>query len=115
MVERNAGVPENRQIDFRIGIDVCNLVEESDGDLTGDGVNIVARLEGRRVRRHRLALRRGEAVKKGPFCLPRSFGARREPVFSLVALLCGSIFGSGAGCFIVVVSSYPHSAGMRSG
>ena len=46
MVERNAGVaPENR-IEFRIGIHLGDVVEESDGDLMGDGVNIAARLEG---------------------------------------------------------------------
>src|SRR6202167_5341545 len=46
MVERNAGVPEDRRIVFRIGIHVGDVVEESDGDLMGDGVNIAARLEG---------------------------------------------------------------------
>ncbi len=46
MVERNAGVPEDRRIDFRIGIHIGDVVEESDGDLMGDGVNIAARLEG---------------------------------------------------------------------
>src|ERR1700733_4858064 len=46
MVERNAGVPEDRRIVFRIGIHVGGVVEESDGDLMGDGVNIAARLEG---------------------------------------------------------------------
>src|SRR5271168_3693169 len=45
MVERNAGVPEDRQIIFRIGIHVGDVVEESDGDLMGDGVNVAARLE----------------------------------------------------------------------
>jgi adenylate cyclase len=45
MVERNAGVPEDRGIVFRIGIHVGDVVEESDGDLMGDGVNIAARLE----------------------------------------------------------------------
>jgi TolB-like protein/class 3 adenylate cyclase len=45
MVERNAGVPEDRRIDFRIGIHLGDVVEESDGDLMGDGVNIAARLE----------------------------------------------------------------------
>src|SRR5450432_3293612 len=45
MVERNAGVPEDRRIVFRIGIHVGDVVEESDGDLMGDGVNIAARLE----------------------------------------------------------------------
>src|SRR5476651_437149 len=46
MVERNAGVPEDRHILFRIGIHLGDVVEESDGDLMGDGVNIAARLEG---------------------------------------------------------------------
>ena len=45
MAERNAGVPEDRQIVFRIGIHIGDVVEESDGDLMGDGVNIAARLE----------------------------------------------------------------------
>jgi TolB-like protein len=46
MVERNAGVPSERRIDFRIGIHLGDIVEESDGDLMGDGINIAARLEG---------------------------------------------------------------------
>ncbi len=35
-----------RRIVFRIGIHLGDVVEESDGDLMGDGVNIAARLEG---------------------------------------------------------------------
>jgi TolB-like protein/class 3 adenylate cyclase len=46
MVERNAGVPDDRRIDFRIGVHLGDVVEEADGDLMGDGVNIAARLEG---------------------------------------------------------------------
>jgi TolB-like protein/class 3 adenylate cyclase len=46
MVERNAGVPLDKRIEFRIGIHLGDVVEESDGDLMGDGVNIAARLEG---------------------------------------------------------------------
>ena len=46
MVERNAGVPWDRRIEFRLGVHVGDVVEESDGDLMGDGVNIAARLEG---------------------------------------------------------------------
>jgi len=46
MVERNAGLPADRRIEFRVGIHVGDIVEESDGDLMGDGVNIAARLEG---------------------------------------------------------------------
>ena len=46
MVERNAGVAPERRIEFRVGIHLGDVVEESDGDLMGDGVNIAARLEG---------------------------------------------------------------------
>jgi adenylate cyclase len=46
MVERNAGLPPERRIEFRMGIHLGDVVEESDGDLMGDGVNIAARLEG---------------------------------------------------------------------
>src|SRR5579859_4505797 len=46
MIERNAGLPPERRIDFRIGIHLGDVIEESDGDLMGDGVNIAARLEG---------------------------------------------------------------------
>jgi class 3 adenylate cyclase len=46
MIERNAGLPPERCIEFRIGVHVGDVVEESDGDLMGDGVNIAARLEG---------------------------------------------------------------------
>ena len=46
LVERNAGVPAERRIEFRVGIHLGDVVEEADGDLMGDGVNIAARLEG---------------------------------------------------------------------
>src|SRR6202044_1015091 len=46
LIERNAGVPEERRIEFRIGVHLGDVVEEGDGDLMGDGVNIAARLEG---------------------------------------------------------------------
>src|ERR1700694_3105593 len=46
MVERNAGLPPERRIEFGVGIHLGDVVEESDGDLMGDGVNIAARLEG---------------------------------------------------------------------
>jgi class 3 adenylate cyclase len=45
MVERNAGVSPEKRIEFRIGIHLGDVVEEADGDLMGDGVNIAARLE----------------------------------------------------------------------
>jgi TolB-like protein len=46
MVGRNAGLPPERRIEFCIGIHLGDVVEESDGDLMGDGVNIASRLEG---------------------------------------------------------------------
>jgi adenylate cyclase len=46
MVERNAGLLPERRIELRIGIHLGDVVEEADGDLIGDGVNIAARLEG---------------------------------------------------------------------
>ena len=46
LIERNAGLPPERRIEFRVGIHLGDVVEETDGDLMGDGVNIAARLEG---------------------------------------------------------------------
>jgi len=46
MVDRNAEVAPDKRIEFRIGIHLGDVVEESDGDLMGDGVNIAARLQG---------------------------------------------------------------------
>jgi adenylate cyclase len=46
MVERNAGLPPEKRIEFRVGVHLGDVVEEVDGDLMGDGVNIAARLEG---------------------------------------------------------------------
>jgi class 3 adenylate cyclase/TolB-like protein len=46
LIERNAGLAPERRIEFRVGIHLGDVVEESDGDLMGDGVNIASRLEG---------------------------------------------------------------------
>src|SRR6201987_5751543 len=46
LIERNTGVPPEKRIEFRVGIHLGDVVEESDGDLMGDGVNVAARLEG---------------------------------------------------------------------
>ena len=43
MVERNAGVPPERRIEFRIGIHLGDVVEEADGDLMGDTASISPR------------------------------------------------------------------------
>ena len=44
MVERNASAPADKRIEFRIGINMGDIVVE-DGDIFGDGVNVAARLE----------------------------------------------------------------------
>src|SRR5690242_18152404 len=44
MVKRNEGVPAARWMQFRIGINLGDVIDE-DGDIFGDGVNIAARLE----------------------------------------------------------------------
>src|SRR5262249_51382361 len=45
MADRNAPVPRNERIEFRMGLNVGDVVVE-DGDIFGDGVNVAARLEG---------------------------------------------------------------------
>jgi adenylate cyclase len=45
MAERNADLPEDRQMRFRIGINLGDVLIEGD-DIPGDGVNVAARLEG---------------------------------------------------------------------
>ena len=52
MIERNASVPQDKRIELRIGIHVGDIMIE-DGDIFGDGVNIV-----RAARRYRAARRR---------------------------------------------------------
>jgi TolB-like protein/class 3 adenylate cyclase len=46
MLERNSGVPQDHRIEFRIGINLGDIIVEGK-DIHGDGVNIAARLEGR--------------------------------------------------------------------
>jgi adenylate cyclase len=64
MAERNRGTPENRRLDFRIGINVGDIVQQ-DGDIFGDGVNIAARLEG--------------IAQPGGVCVSASPGGCRRP------------------------------------
>jgi TolB-like protein len=45
MVERNVEVPEGKRIEFRMGINVGDIIIDG-GDIFGDGVNVAARLEG---------------------------------------------------------------------
>jgi adenylate cyclase len=64
LIERNAGVPDDRRIEFCVGIHVGDVVGEADGDLMWDGVNIAARLEG--------------VAKPGRSAYPRTPKATRE-------------------------------------
>ena len=45
MVARNEGVPEDKRIVFRIGINIGDIIID-EADIHGDGVNVAARLEG---------------------------------------------------------------------
>ena len=45
MAERNADVPQEKRIDFRIGINVGDIIIDR-GDIFGEGVNVAVRLEG---------------------------------------------------------------------
>ncbi len=45
MARRNSGVPEDRRITYRIGINIGDIIVDRD-DIYGDGVNVAARLEG---------------------------------------------------------------------
>ena len=76
LVERNAGVPPERRIEFRVGIHLGDVVEEADGDLMGDGVNIAARMEGDRQARRDLPLRGRLPAGQGA---ARSRGHRSRP------------------------------------
>ncbi len=46
IADRNAYFAPDRRIEFRIGINLGDVIVEEDGDLMGDGVNVAARLEG---------------------------------------------------------------------
>jgi len=45
IAERNVGIAEDRRIEFRVGLNLGDVIEQN-GDLLGEGVNIAARLEG---------------------------------------------------------------------
>ena len=75
MVERNAGLSSERRIEFRVGIHLGDVVEESDGDLMGDGVNIAARLEG-------IASRAASVSQRTPIARSRAGSIPRPPIWA---------------------------------
>ena len=46
MADRNAAAPEGRRMEYRIGVNLGDIIVDDDGDVYGDGVNVAARLEG---------------------------------------------------------------------
>lgn len=44
MIDRNAGIAPDKRLEFRIGINIGDVIED-DGDIFGNGVNVAARLE----------------------------------------------------------------------
>jgi adenylate cyclase len=62
MADRNAGVPQAKRIEFRIGINLGDIIHD-ERDIFGDGVNVAARLEG--------------LAEPGGICISRSV---RDPV-----------------------------------
>jgi adenylate cyclase len=46
MADSNTSLASGKRIEFRVGINLGDVVVEDDGDLMGDGVNVAARLEG---------------------------------------------------------------------
>jgi adenylate cyclase len=45
MAKRNSVIPEDRRVEFRIGINVGDVIVDNEGNIYGDGVNIAARVE----------------------------------------------------------------------
>jgi adenylate cyclase len=45
LAQRNEGVPEDRRMEFRVGVNLGDIIEEADGTIYGGGVNVAARME----------------------------------------------------------------------
>ena len=45
LIEKNEALPEDKRLEFRIGVNIGDVIQDSDG-LYGEGVNIAARIEG---------------------------------------------------------------------
>src|SRR5260370_8326046 len=64
MIGRNAAVPIDKRIEFRLGIHVGDIIED-DGDIFGDGVNVAPRLESLALRRVLCVSRHAPAQSEG--------------------------------------------------
>ena len=65
MAERNVGLPPEKRIEYRVGVHIGDVVEERDGDLMGDGVNIAAPLGRDRRAGEDLSFRAGVLAGQG--------------------------------------------------
>ncbi len=115
MSERNRDIPPDQRIDFRIGINVGDIIVDG-GDVFGDGVNIAARLEGpaepggiylsRAVHEQvagkvaaaftELRCTQPEEYRYAGPCLRSQRGWRRVARFSCAAAVFGAAVNSGA-------------------
>jgi len=68
LANHNAEIPQDKRIEYRIGINVGDIVCDGD-DIFGDGVNVAARLEG--------------IVERGGICVPRQVMDQIEGKFDL--------------------------------
>lgn len=72
----HAGLPHERRIESRVDPHLGDVVEESDGDPMGDGVNIAARLEAWRNQVETVSVLHNLAFVNGIRMSPYSAGAR---------------------------------------
>ena len=74
MSRRNADVTPDRRIEFRIGINLGDIIFE-DGDMLGDGVNIAARAE--------------QLADAGGICVRQAVATRLADRLDLPSRICG--------------------------
>ena len=109
---RNAGIPQQRRIEFRIGINVGDVIAE-DGDIFGDGVNIAARLEALSdTGGVRIAGNVYDQVKNKTECAFEDMGLQQvknieDPVHTYRVLLQGSEVETGSDASAAAVLSRP--------
>lgn len=109
---RNAGVPDDRRIEFRIGINVGDAIADG-GDIFGDGVNIASRLEVlSETGGVRIAGNVYDQVKNKTECAFEDMGLQQvknieNPVHTYRVVLHGSEAGSGSDASAVLVLSRP--------